>query len=84
MKFFLMFMQMAPSIIGIVKQVEDLVPAKGKGKEKLDLVLNTVNTAAAGSAEVAAAVEGHDLQGAVTSLVNATVATANAAGVFKK
>lgn len=84
MKFFLMFLQMAPSIIAMVKQVEDLIPVAGKGKEKLDLILNTVNAGVAGSADTAAAIQGHDLNAAVTALVNTTVTVANATGVFKK
>jgi len=84
MKFFLMFMQLAPTIIDLVKKVEELIPGPGKGQEKLDLVLNTVNTATAGSTEVAAAIAGHDLTGSIKALVATTVATANAAGVFKK
>mgnify|MGYP001613572772 CR=1 FL=1 len=84
MRFFLMFLQLAPHIIDLVKKVEELIPEPGKGKEKLDLVLTTVNTAVAGSTEVAAAVAGHDLEGSVKALVATTVATANATGAFKK
>lgn len=83
MKFFLMFMQLAPHIITLVKQTEELIPVPGKGKEKLELVLNTVNAGVQGSAEVASAVAGHDLNAAVTTIVNAAVATAKAAGAFK-
>lgn len=82
MKFFVMFLKMAPAIIGLVKQVEDIIPGAGQGKQKLDLVLKTVNTGVAASADVAAAVDGHDINAVVTSLVNGTVSTMKAAGVF--
>lgn len=84
MSFFILLMQMIPSIIGIVKQVETAIPGAGHGPQKLDLVLNTVNTAAMASQPVATAIQGHDLNGAITGIVNATVATMNATGAFNK
>lgn len=83
MSFFLMLMQLIPSIIKIVREIEAAIPAKGKGAEKLDLVLNTVNAAAEGATDVAKAVGSRDLNGAVTKIVNATVSTMNATGAFK-
>ncbi len=74
-----MILQMIPAVIGIVKQVEDAIPGQGKGKQKLDLVLNTVNTAATASPAIVDALKGHDVPTTVTSIVNATVATMNAA-----
>jgi hypothetical protein len=84
MSFFLAFLKLAPAVIALVKQVEEAIPGNGKGRAKLDVVLHTVNTAVAASPDVAAAVSGHDLDGAVTALVNGTVSTLNAAGVFKQ
>lgn len=84
MKFFLLLLQMIPAIIGIVRQIETAIPAKGKGAAKLDLVLKTVNTAAQASSETVAAIQGNDLNSAVTSIVNATVATMNNVGAFKQ
>ena len=79
-----MFLQMAPALIGMVRQIETVLPGPKQGNAKLALVLNTVQTAAQGSTEVASAIEGRDLNAAVTGVVNATVATLNAAGVFAK
>lgn len=84
MKFFLMMLQMIPAIIALVRQIETVMPGKGLGPAKLDLVLNTVGAAAQGSSEVAAALEGKDMKAAVTGIVNTTVSTLNAAGVFPK
>lgn len=84
MKMFFFILQMIPSIIALVRQVETVMPGKGLGPVKLDLVLNTVNAAAQGSSEVAAALEGKDLNAIVTGVVNTTVSTLNAAGVFQK
>lgn len=84
MGFFLVLIKMLPAIIEVIKKVEEVIPEKGKGPMKLDLILNTVNAAANASPEIAASVEGHDLNGALTSMVNATVNTLNAAGVFNK
>lgn len=84
MGFFLVLIKMLPAIIEVIKKVEEVIPDKGKGPMKLDLVLNTVNAAANASPEIAASIEGHDLDGALTSMVNATVSTLNNAGVFNK
>ncbi len=78
MKLFLAFLQMVPAIIQLVQQVEAAIPAKGKGPEKLNLVLSTVQAAAGAAPQVAALIPPSDLAVAVTNIVNATVATLNA------
>lgn len=84
MQKFLMLLQMIPAIIAIVKQVEQAIPGQGRGKEKLDVVLNTVNAAAAASPQVVSSIENKDMAGAVTGITNAVVATLNAAGALKQ
>ena len=81
---FLAILQMIPSIIGIVKHIETVIPGKGQGSAKLSLVLNTVNAAAQASPDVAKALAGHDLNATVSAIVSTTVATMNAAGLFQK
>lgn len=83
MQFFIMLMQLIPSIIKIVREIEAAIPGKGQGAAKLDLVLNTVNAAAEGSAEVANVIKGNDLIGRVTKIVNLAVSTFNMTGAFK-
>lgn len=82
MGFFLMLLQMIPAIIGIVKQVENVIPGKGKGSAKLDMVLKTVDVAAKSSPQIITSVGNHDLKGAVTGIVNTVVETMNATGAF--
>lgn len=82
MNFFLMIVQMIPAIIRTVKEVETILPGQGKGAHKLNLVLNTVNAAAQASPAVVNAIGSHDLGAAVTSVINAAVATLNAAGAM--
>jgi hypothetical protein len=82
MTFFLMLMQMLPGIVGLIKQVETIIPGQGQGPARLNVLLNTVNAAAASAPEVAAAIGNHDLNAAVATIANATVNTLNAAGVF--
>ena len=84
MKFFLLLLHMIPTIIDMVKMIEKAIPDKGKGPEKLNLVLTTIDTAAKASTEAAAAIQGHDLNAAVTAIVGATVSTMNAVGKFQK
>ena len=81
---FLTIVQMIPAIIGLVKQVETAIPGSGQGKHKLDVVLNTVNTAATAVPEIQQQFKEGELNGIVTSITNATVATLNTAGVFTR
>lgn len=83
MKFFLLLLQIIPSIIAIVKQVELAIPGTGKGAQRLEVVLNTVHTAASAAPEVMEAIEGRNLDQAVTGMVNGVVKTLNAAGALK-
>ena len=82
MGFFLVLMEILPSLIGLVKQAETTI-GTGNGPAKLNLVLNTVNAAVSAVPVVAKTIEGHDLNGAVTSIVNATVNVLNSAGLLK-
>lgn len=83
MQFFILIMSLVPSIIKIVREIEAAIPQKGQGGAKLELVLDTINAAAEGSADVAKVIEGHDLNGAVTKIVNKTVKKMNETGAFK-
>ncbi len=83
MKFFLLLLQMIPAIIRMVKEIESVIPDGGLGATKLDLVLNTVETAAQESGEVAKSIEGYDLKGALKKIIDRTVRTFNDTGVFK-
>lgn len=80
----MLLMQLIPSIIQIVREIEKAIPQKGQGSAKLALVLDTVNVAAHASTETVKAIEGRDLNGAVTNIVGAVVSTLNAVGAFNK
>ncbi len=82
MQFFLTLVQMIPAIVQLVQQVEVAIPQKGQGPAKLNLVVNTVAAAAAAAPQVAASIGAHDLNSAVANIVNATVATLNAANAL--
>ena len=41
----LQIMQMIPAILAVVKAVEEAVPLSGKGKEKLDMVIESITAA---------------------------------------
>jgi len=79
-----MILQMLPTIIDLVRQVETLIPGPKQEAKKLNFVLTTVNAAAAAAPEAQAALAGHDLSALVTSVVNPTVSALNDVGVFKK
>jgi hypothetical protein len=83
MQFFLLLLQIIPAIIRMVREIEAILPDSGTGPAKLDLVLNTVETAAMESREAAKAIEGHDLKSSLRKIVGATVATFNATGEFR-
>lgn len=74
MDFLMMFLKMAPMIIAIIKEIDAVIPGSGNGPAKLDLLQSTVNTAVQSSpSAAAAAVQGHDLNGAVSNLASITV-----------
>ena len=82
MERFLLILKLIPAIVALVQSAETLIPGKGHGKTKLDLVLNTVNTAAQLTPEVLHTLPEKDLEKTTTAIVNATVSTLNTAGVF--
>jgi hypothetical protein len=71
----LLVVQLIPTVIEIVKTVENMFPMSGAGKEKLKLVRDML-TAAHGSIE--------ELWPSLERVVAAVVAFANSVGVFKK
>ena len=71
-----------PSVITAVKSVEDLIPDGGKGKDKLELVKNTLQAAySIGDATLA---EFEQIWPAINAVITAVVAFMNAHGIFKK
>lgn len=80
----LMWLQLVPAIIGIVREIEKAIPQRGKGAEKLNMVLDVVDVAVAAAPEVAGAIEAKDVRGTVTKIVNATVGVMNKTGAFPK
>jgi hypothetical protein len=75
----LRILAMIPSIIGTVQQAEQTIVGQGKGPDKLNLVLSTVNAALSAVPEVEQSFVGHDLNGTVTAIVNSAVSAINAA-----
>ncbi len=89
-----LFLGLLPTIIETVKAVETAFPQPGSGAQKLDLVLSTVQAAAAtvpevvaATGETKAAVQAKDvpaLTAGLTHVIGAVVSFFNAAGIFKK
>lgn len=82
MSYFLLLLQIIPAIIALVKQVEVAIPGKSQGAAKLDLVLSTVNAALAAVPQIMATIGSHDLNGTITAIVAAVVASMNRTGGF--
>jgi len=82
MNTFLMFFNALPTIIQSVQAVEAAVPMPQAGQQKLNLILGTAATAWEVSQVVQALPKATTVQ-AVQTITNLTVATLNAAGVFK-
>lgn len=83
MKLFALLLKLTPSIIQLIFAIETAI-GPGNGPIKLNLLLNSVNTAAEAIPEVAADIKSNDAQAAITKLVGTTVAVLNTSGVFKK
>lgn len=75
MKYFLLVIQMIPSIIDIIKKVEELYPETGAGQEKLQLVKDMLQAAYDGVSDAWPQIE---------KIVAFIVDFANRFGIFKK
>jgi hypothetical protein len=80
----LAILKLIPTIVGLVQVAETMIPGKGQGPAKLNLVLNTVNAAAQTAPDVVNAISAKDMNAAVTAIATAAVVSLNAAGVFAK
>lgn len=74
--------ELIPAIISIIKALEDAMPESGKGKEKLDVLKSTLESAYA--AEQRAEVSFDAVWPTVQAIVTKLVAVYNAIGTFKK
>ena len=75
MQLIINLLALIPMLIAAIKAVEEAIPGQGKGKEKLDLVLNIIQ---------ATGDQVGGLLPAITKAIAAIVSAFNAAGVFKK
>lgn len=66
----------------MIQMMEQLFPAKGQGDTKRAALIGIVKTAAAAAPEVAADIQAHDIEGAITPIVNATVASMKILGAL--
>jgi hypothetical protein len=64
-----------PALITAVKSVEEAIPGGGNGKEKLNIILDSI---------LAVSAAAKDLLPAIASVISIIVAGFNAAGIFKK
>lgn len=79
---FFAYLQLALATIQAVRSVEVTNP-QTPGQVKADMVLTAVATAAASVPAIADTITSKDIAGTILNVSNATVATLNAAGVFK-
>jgi hypothetical protein len=82
MNTFLMVFNALPTIIQSVQAVENAVPMPQAGQHKLNLILGAAGTAWELGQATQQVSKGNTVQ-AVQAITNMTVATLNAAGVFK-
>ncbi|HVV46299.1 MAG TPA: hypothetical protein VHC72_13895 [Bryobacteraceae bacterium] len=82
MNTFLQIFNALPAILQAVQTVETAIPIPQSGKEKLDLILGAAGTAWEIGQVTQQISKSNTLQ-AIQDIANLTVATLNAAGVFK-
>ena len=75
MKYALLIIQMIPSIIDIIRKVEEMYPEPGAGKDKLALVKSMLQSAYDGVTDAWPQIE---------KIVGVIVEFANRFGIFKK
>ena len=81
---FLTILKLFPVVLGAVKAVEESIPLPGEGQKKLDLVLNVVQQAYDGSAELSHAFSWDKLVGVVVPMIGNIVNLHNELGLFAK
>jgi hypothetical protein len=81
---FLTILKLFPVILGAVKAVEDAIPLPGRGKKKLDMVLNVVQLAYEGSAELSQSFSWDKLVAVVVPMIGNIVDVHNELGLFSK
>jgi hypothetical protein len=81
---FLAILKLFPVILGAVKAVEEAIPLPGQGKKKLDMVLNVVQLAYEGSAELSQSFSWDKLVAVVVPMIGNIVEVHNELGLFSK
>ena len=81
---FLTILKLFPVILGAVKAVEESIPLPGEGKKKLDLVLDVVQQAYDGLAELTQAFSWDKLVAVVVPMIGNIVNLHNDLGLFAK
>jgi hypothetical protein len=81
---FLMILKLFPVVLGAVKAVEESIPLPGERKKKLDLVLDVVQQAYDGSAELAQSFSWDKLVAVVVPMIGNIVNLHNDLGLFAK
>jgi hypothetical protein len=81
---FLTVLKLFPVVLGAVKAVEEAVPLPGQGQKKLDAVLNVVQQAYEGSAELSQSFSWDKLVAVVVPMIGSIVNLHNDLGLFAK
>ena len=81
---FLTILKLFPVVLGAVKAVEESIPLPGEGKKKLDLVLDVVQQAYDGSAELSQSFSWDKLVAVVVPMIGNIVNLHNDLGLFAK
>jgi hypothetical protein len=80
----LIVLKIFPLVLAAVKAVEEAIPLPGKGKKKLDLVLDVLKSAFDASTELTASFSWEKLVTLVVPMIERIVALHNALGLFQK
>jgi hypothetical protein len=81
---FTIILKLFPVVLGAVKAVEEAVPLPGQGQKKLDAVLNVVEQAYEGSAELSQSFSWDKLVAVVVPMIGSIVGLHNDLGLFAK
>jgi len=78
-----MIMTLLPTIVEIVKKIEEMFPAPGAGPKKLALVIDTITDIYESSPDLSKSVPKETVIATVTKIVARIVALFNSLGIFK-
>lgn len=83
MKTLISYLQLLPTILAAVKSLEEAIPLPMSGKQKLDLLIATVQTAYAAEQTIQKEVPWTQVESVVKSVAGVVVNALNVMGLFR-